>query len=255
VYAFALTVALSVSSARAQVDREPNRQTPAQGESQTAIAPEPEPESDLKAEAAPKAPSEPASSTEPPEGDLLHLSKHPEAELLVNVELSGNDTAARYEIRSSVSDAVLLKCHNKCSFRIWPGRYRLLTLSSAGRPNGDEPILIDRDSRLHITSPSPFEAILGGLLTAVGTAALVAGVVKYRHDTCHRGCSDDVANGNQVGVALMLGGVVTIPIGVVLMDSGLSPDVAFAVAEGSRSDKVARLPMRPAQGLSWSLEF
>ena len=116
----------------------------------------------------------------PPRGDLLKLKVQPEAELLINVELTGNDPTAKYEIRSTVSDSVLLACQNACNFRIWPGRYRIITLSANGRVQGEAPLLVDQDSRISVKTAPLIEPILGAILTVAGSAAIVLGGYLFR---------------------------------------------------------------------------
>jgi hypothetical protein len=191
----------------------------------------------------------------PPEGELLKLEGQPEAELLVNVELTGNDHSARYEVRSTLSDSTLLICYDVCTFRIWPGRYRLLTRASHGIVQSEELILVDRDSRITVKAAPLIESITGAVLTVIGTTALILGGYYFKQSTCDEACHNDTARDNRKGTALLLGGAVMVPAGVLLLGHGFFPEVTLNPADssfGSRSNRVAK---RAEPRLTWSVLF
>jgi hypothetical protein len=190
-----------------------------------------------------------------PEGDLVALEQHPKAELLVEVQLAGSDPDAQYEIRAFESDAVLLSCHRDCNFRIWPGRYRLLTRTAGGRVLGDDAVFLDDNTRIDVASPSTFELVLGGVTTAAGLTAIVAGLVLYRESPCARSCSDNEATRSQLGIGMMLGGAVTLPVGVVLLESGWTSEVSLTALDASQRVGNARASSFPIRGLRWSVDF
>ncbi|MGC4067742.1 MAG: hypothetical protein QM784_24450 [Polyangiaceae bacterium] len=193
--------------------------------------------------------------TMPPEGDLVALEQRPKAELLVDVKLEGNDPDARYEIRAVENDSVLLSCHRGCTFRIWPGRYRLQTRNADGRVVGDDAVELDRDTRIDISLPSTFDLVLGGAVTAAGVAAMIAGVVLYRGSPCTGSCSHEEAAHNEVGLGLLLGGAVTLPIGFVLLESGWSTDISQIPMDSATRGSIGNTSTLPFRGLRCTLAF
>lgn len=194
-------------------------------------------------------------SPNPPHGDLLKLETQPAAELLVSVELTGNDSTARYEVRSTVSDSVLLTCQDTCHFRIWPGRYRLITRTANGQVRGEQPILVERDSLIQVTSISPLEPILGAIVTVAGVAAVVWGGYVFSQSHCDESCNAATARNNRTGAAILLGGAVTVPVGVLLLGNGLEPDVELLPARSTPSSGVYRESKTARYGLTWSTTF
>jgi hypothetical protein len=190
-----------------------------------------------------------------PHSDLTKLNGQPKAELLVNVELSGNQKVARYEVRSTVSDAVLLVCHETCAFKIWPGRYRLLTFSNDGRHLGERAILLEQDSKVAVQTVPLIEPVLGTVLTVVGTVAVVVGGYLFSQTKCNDGCDTATARTNKKGAFIFLSGAVAIPLGVLLLSNGLEPDVTVTPSRLSSSDRAALLTNHSRQQLSWSFAF
>jgi len=191
----------------------------------------------------------------PPEGDLVALETRPEAELLVAVKLSGNDPYARYEIRSSHSDSVLLTCYGTCAFRIWPGRYRLLTHSSKGRIGGEEWVVIDRDSHLRVSSPTLAEPIVGALIAVVGAAAVAFGAVEFTTSHCSATCSNDTANQNRLGAGFMFSGAIALPVGLTVLNQGLSPTISLTLADFSGGAAAGAGGQAISRGVTWSVAF
>lgn len=219
-----------------------------------ARAQSPEP-SVLAATQAPSHSTTQASAPSVASGDLVELAKQPEAELLVQVKLSGSDPKARYEIRSTLSDAVLLACPGECEFRIWPGRYRLLTFGADREILGEEPILIDRDSRISVASPGKWEKVLGGLITAAGTIAFISGAAIFQSNACDTSCTAATARNNRLGLGVVLAGAVTIPVGILILRHGTVSAVTLTFADPAESGETAAGPSRVSRGVSWSVAF
>jgi hypothetical protein len=207
-------------------------------------------------------PPKPEPSTAPvveskasPHSDLTKLNGQPMAELLVNVELLGNQRAARYEVRSTVSDSVLLVCHETCAFKIWPGRYRLLTFSNDGHNIGERAILLEQDSKVTVQTAPLIEPILGTALTIVGTVAVVIGGYLFSQTKCNNVCNTSTASTNKKGAFIFLGGAVAIPFGVLLLSRGFEPEVSVTPSSFSSSDRAALSTNHSRQQLSWSIAF
>jgi hypothetical protein len=211
--------------------------------------------SESQSTAIPAAPVSVRAAPPPPKGDLVALEQQPKAELLIDVKLEGSDPDARYEVRAVENDAVLLSCQRSCSFRIWPGRYRLLTRSAEGRVVGDHAVELDRDTRIDVSLPSTFELVLGGVVTTVAVVAAVAGVVLYRNAPCASACSHDEAARNEAGLGLMLGGAVTLPLGLVLLESGWSSDVSQTPTALAKPASLGSTSVLPFRGLRWAIAF
>jgi hypothetical protein len=198
-----------------------------------------------------------STSPTPPRGDLLKLETQPAAELLVSVELTGNDPSARYEVRSTVSDSVLLICNDTCRFRIWPGRYRLITNAKNGRVRGEHPSLVEKDSVIRVKTSPPIEPILGGIVAATGVVAILWGGYRFSQSHCDETCSAATARNNRLGAAILLGGAVTVPVGMLLLANGLEPNVELVSANSSSAQNTrVYSDSKPTRyGLSWSMTF
>lgn len=167
-----------------------------------------------------------------PRGELVRLARQPEAELLVDVLLTTNDQRSYFEVASESTGASLLVCGSPCRFRIWPGRYRLITNASTQYIGGINQLVIESDAHVSVKQPSVYRSIIGATIGGIGVVGVLTGVVLLASHQCGEACSRTESKGNQYGFAVLSAGVVLAPLGWVLFGQGRSPEVEVTPTRG-----------------------
>jgi hypothetical protein len=171
---------------------------------------------------------EPGFAPSRPRGELVRLSGLPQAELMVDVSVESNDTLSYFEVNSDKNGASLLICGSPCQFRIWPGRYRLLTNASSGYVGGSNLFVVERDSKVAIVEPRIYRPTLGAIIGSMGIASAIVGGILLASSTCEAGCSAETALRSQIGFVALGAGAVIAPIGWVLFAKNRNPEVTVS---------------------------
>lgn len=178
-------------------------------------------------------PSEPAGVE--PRGELLQLSRQPQAELLVDVLLTSNDESSYFELVSEKNGASLIVCGTPCRFRIWPGRYRLITNPSSGYIGGANSLMIDGSSDVVIHQDSVFRPAMGAVLGVLGAATAIVGGFLLATNRCDSGCNTETARHSRLGVASLGAGLVVAPIGWLLFGQSRNPEINISPIDPGRT--------------------
>jgi hypothetical protein len=177
-----------------------------------------------------------ASALAEPRGELARLSQLPEAELLVDVTLTGNDERAYFEITSDKTGASLLICGTPCQFRIWPGRYRLITNASRGYVGGTNQFVVEANSKVQVIEPNAYRPALGAIVGSVALLSAVIGGVLLATSPCGDDCSASTARQNRVGLALLGAGIVIAPAGWFVFAQNHNPELSVGPGESKRRE-------------------
>jgi hypothetical protein len=214
VHVLAIAVGLSPALARGDPDAKQHA-TQQEGDSETSDEEQP------TAELATDGTIAPAS----PRGELVRMARLPEAELMVGVNLVSNDERAYFEVNSDKTGASLLICGTPCRFRIWPGRYRLITNASDSYVGGSNQFVVERDSSVEIVEPHVYRPALGALVGVIGVASAVVGGVLLATSACDSACDSATATRGKIGFATLGAGVVLAPAGWILFAQNRNPEL------------------------------
>jgi hypothetical protein len=168
-----------------------------------------------------------------PRGELVRIARHPEAELLVNVLLTTNDQRSYFELVSEGTGASLIVCGSPCRFRIWPGRYRLITNASARYVGGVNQLVIESDSLVSVRQPTVYRPILGAIVGVLGLAGVLTGAVLLTSYQCGGACEMSESRGNRLGFAALSAGAVLTPFGWWIFGQGRNPELDVAPTRAS----------------------
>jgi hypothetical protein len=144
---------------------------------------------------------------------------------MVDVTLTSNDERAYFEVNSDKTGASLLICGTPCQFRIWPGRYRLITNASSGYMGGSNQFVVERNSKVQIVEPHVYRPVLGALVGSIGIASALIGGILLAARPCGSDCDRTTATRSQIGFATLGGGLVLTPAGWILFAQSRKPDI------------------------------
>ncbi len=165
------------------------------------------------------------SAVSEPRGELVRMARLPEAELMVGVTLVSNDERAYFEVNSDKTGAVLLICGTPCRFRIWPGRYRLITNASGHYVGGANQFVVERDSNVQIVEPHVYRPVLGAIVGVLGVASAIVGGALLASSACGANCDAATAMRSKIGFATLGAGLVFAPAGWILFAQNHNPDL------------------------------
>lgn len=166
-----------------------------------------------------------------PTGELVRLAKLPQAELMVDVTIESNDPTAYFEVDSDKNGASLIICGNPCNFRIWPGRYRLLTTASSRFVGGRNPMTVERDALVQVQQPRVIRPVIGAVLGSLGVASALLGALLLATNTCSSPCQEQTLTRNQVGFATIGAGLVIAPIGWMIFGQSRNPELSVVARD------------------------